>query len=81
MTDLNKVAQEIAALEFVASANVWNDRRVYVNLKGFDRSFAGDRQAKAYYDINAGWVVEKVKGTTSRAFDDSLFALKSHVNA
>ena len=81
MTDLNQIAKEIAELDVVASASVWNDRRVYVNLVGFDRSFAGDRNTKVFFDPKTGWNADLGKGTTSRKFYDSLEALRAHIAA
>jgi hypothetical protein len=45
--------------------------RYYVNLKSYDRSFAGDRSAKIYIDHTAAVVKTKPKGTMSRDFSDS----------
>lgn len=63
----------------VYSANFWADRRVYINFVGFDRSFAGCRNLKVYYDIKGGWRFEGDKGTyapefirNARAFAESV---------
>ena len=74
MSNLTALATEVAARPEVASAKVWNDRRVYVNFVGFDGSKAGDRNAKCYYDAKAGWVIDGLKGTMSSEFNRSIRA-------
>jgi len=72
--------QEIAAAaenkSFVETATVWRERRVYVNLVGANRSFAGDRNLKVYYD-GRRWVFDGYKGTMSRDFADSFAAFRA----
>ena len=65
---LTEIKAEAEAFAGVASANVWADRRVYINFIGFDRSFAGCRNLKVYYDIKAGWRFEGDKGTYASEF-------------
>ena len=47
---LQEIAEAAEKMNFVETATVWKERRVYVNLVGANRSFAGDRNLKAYYD-------------------------------
>lgn len=66
---LTEIAAEIATLPEVHSASVWQDRRVYVNIAGRNNSFAGDRNAKVYYDASAQqWRIDGLKGTMSSEF-------------
>ena len=65
---LDQIAAEVAEYSEVASAKVWNDRRVYINFVGFDRSFAGCRNLKVYYDAKTGWRFEGDKGTYASEF-------------
>lgn len=65
---LAEIKAAAEALEGVSSANIWADRRVYVNFVGHDKSFAGCRNLKIYYDIKAGWRVEGIKGTYASEF-------------
>jgi hypothetical protein len=72
MTTLNEVKAEIEKLPCVYSASIWNERRVYVNLIGQDKSWNGDRTARVYFESKLGWVIDKGKGFTSTAFQKSL---------
>jgi len=73
---LQKIAEAAEKMNFVETATVWKERRVYVNLVGANRSFAGDRNLKAYYD-GRRWVFDGYKGTMSRDFADSFEAFRA----
>lgn len=69
MTDLNQIALEIAELPEVYSARVWDNRRVYVNITGRNDKFAGDRNAKVFFDAKLDrWVIDGLKGCMSGEF-------------
>ena len=76
---LSEIKTEVEALEGVYSANIWADRRIYINFVGFDRSFAGCRNLKVYYDINSGWRFEGDKGTYASEFIRNARAFAAHV--
>jgi hypothetical protein len=62
---------KIESLAEVASVNVWNGKRAYINLTAADRSFAGCRSHQLYIDMQTGALVDQMgKGTTPRAFDE-----------
>ena len=79
MTDLHAIATELADHPAVYSTNVWNDRRVYVNLVGSDRSYAGDRSLKVFFDAKLGWVFDEGKGIRTSALNASLDQFRAHV--
>lgn len=79
MTNLIEIKTEAEKFEGVYSASVWNDRRVYVNFVGFDRSFAGCRNLKVYYDVKAGWCFDGDKGTYASDFIRNARAFAEHV--
>lgn len=69
--------EKAKALDVVASVNFHQPSgRHYVNLRGQDKGFAGDRNTKVYIK-NDKLVVEEGKGTTSRGFWECLKALKA----
>lgn len=72
MTDLTAIVAEITQLPEVYSAKIWDGRRVYVNIVGYDRAFAGDRNAKVYYDLKLGWQIDGLKGNRSSTFGHNL---------
>lgn len=76
---LKEIKAEVEAFEGVYSASIWNDRRVYVNFTGFDRSFAGCRNLKVYYDIKSGWRFEGDKGNYTSEFIRNARAFVAHV--
>lgn len=71
---LEDVADAANKLECVYRASVWNGRRVYINLTGFNPQFAGDKNLKVFFDAKLGWKVEGLKGNMSRAITSSLNA-------
>lgn len=77
--DLEKIRIEAEMFHGVYSATIWNGRRVYVNFVGFDRSFAGCRNLKVYYDAKAGWRFEGDKGTYPSEFISNARKFASHV--
>lgn len=79
MTSLEQIAADTRKLPMVASANVWKEKRVYVNFHGAERSFRGDYTYKVFFCIDRGWVFEMGKGTTSRSFDADLEAFRAAV--
>jgi hypothetical protein len=69
MTDLNAIVTEISKLNEVYGAKIWNDRRVYVNITGAKKDFAGDRNAKVFFDAKDGkWHIDGLKGCMSQEF-------------
>lgn len=69
-------------LPYVATAKVWNDSRVYLTIRGNGGSYRGEGSAKIYLDLMSGKLVEQAgKGTTSRAWDDNVKALRAAVAA
>ena len=76
---LAEIKAEAEAFAGVSSANIWNDRRVYINFVGYDRSFAGCRNLKVYYDIKTGWQFEGAKGTYTSDFARNARAFAEHV--
>lgn len=44
--------------------------RTYINLAGNGGSYAGERTSKLYIDQDGKVVLERGKGTTSRAWDE-----------
>lgn len=70
---LEEIRDEAQKHDSVAYAKIWEGRRVYVNFKGYDAGFKGDRSLKVYYDIKVGWVLEKGRGALSKAFTDSVY--------
>ncbi len=79
MTDLNTIKTEAEKFEGVYSASIWNDRRVYINFVGADRSFAGCRNLKVYYDIREGWQFTGDKGNYPSEFIRNARAFAAHV--
>lgn len=77
MTNLKEIAAAAEKMDCVYGASIWNERRVYVNLVGADRSFAGDRNLKVFWDAKAGWVVDGLKGTMTSKCRESLEAFKT----
>lgn len=69
---LEDIAAEMNKRLEVYQAKVWNGRRVYVNFVGFNARFAGDKNAKCFYDPKLGWVIEGLKGTMSSDFSSSI---------
>lgn len=69
---LEDIAAAIEARPEVARASVWNGRRVYVNFVGFSAKFAGDKNARCFYEAGRGWVIEGLKGNMSSQFSDSI---------
>lgn len=67
---------EIRTLPMVRSANEWKDR-VYINLHGNGRNFAGERNSKVWVRADGQLMVERGKGMTSREWDASLKALRA----
>jgi hypothetical protein len=50
--------------------------RCYLTLKGQNKSWAGDRNAKVYWDNQSNeLVIQRGKGLTSEAFEKSLQSL------
>lgn len=66
--DLATMAKQLLDRPDVYTAKVWQDRRIYVGLTGYDKSWAGDRNLKMYYDPKLGWVYEGFKGLMSHGF-------------
>lgn len=79
MKTLAEIKAEAEAFDGVYSANIWNDRRVYVNFVGYDRSFAGCRNLRVYYDIKAGWQFDGDKGNYPSEFIANARAFAEHV--
>lgn len=79
MTNLSEIKTEAEKFEGVASAAIWNDRRVYINFAGADRSFSGCRNLKIYYDITDGWQFQGDKGNYPSAFIRNARAFADHV--
>lgn len=77
--NLHAIAAEVAEHPAVYSAKVWNDRRVYVNLVGADRGFAGDRNLKVFFDAKLGWVFEEGRGIRTSALNASLDQFRAHI--
>ena len=67
-TDRSAIIAEIEKLSCVYSAKEFGDKRVYVNIVGRNNSFAGDRNAKVFYDTKLGWRIEGLKGNMSHEF-------------
>lgn len=76
---LTEIAAEADQFPGVHSAKVWNDRRVYINFVGFDRSFAGCRNLKVYFDAKLGWTFDGDKGTYASEFIRNARAFAEHV--
>ena len=69
MIDLKEIKKQAEAIEGVYSANIWNDRRVYINFVGYDKSFAGCRNLRVYFDVRIGaWTFEGDKGNYASEF-------------
>lgn len=79
MTNLIEIKTEAEKFDGVYSASVWSDRRVYVNFVGADRSFAGCRNLKVYYDDNSGWQFHGDKGNYPSDFIRNARAFAQHV--
>ena len=79
MTALSEIKTEAEKFEGVYSASIWNDRRVYINFAGADRSFAGCRNLKVYYDARTGWQFEGDKGNYPSSFIRNARAFAEHV--
>lgn len=70
---LAEIATEAQALPEVYNASIWNDRRVYVTITGRDTSFAGDRNAKVYWDSKTQrWHIDGLKGVMSSEFRNNI---------
>lgn len=78
-TDTIITAGVVAEFPGVAKTAEWNDR-VYINLDGFDRSFAGDRNLKIWVR-GKRLVIEGRKGCTSSSFDRNLSAFREALGA
>jgi len=76
LTEIKAQAEQFAGVE---RASIWNDRRVYINFAGADRSFAGCRHLKVYYDATRGWCFDGDKGTYPAAFIRNARAFAAHV--
>lgn len=76
---LAEIAKQASDHAGVYAANVWNERRVYINFVGYNRTFAGDRNLKVFYDPKLGWVVEGTKGIISSAMRRSAVAFLATV--
>ena len=74
MTTISEIIAEVSALPQVDSAKPWEGRRVYVNIAGRNNSFAGDRNAKVWWDAKTGWHIEGLKGNRSATFGANLRA-------
>jgi len=68
MTTQSEIIAEVSKLDSVYSAKAFGDKRVYVNIVGYNRSFAGDRNAKVFWDTKLGWRIEGLKGNMSHEF-------------
>jgi hypothetical protein len=69
MANLNEILAEVQKLPEVYSAKIWEDRRIYINITGAKKDFAGDRNAKIFYDAKTErWHIEGLKGTMSSEF-------------
>lgn len=74
MATISEIIAEVSPLPMVERATVWDGRRVYVNIAGRDNSFAGDRNAKVWWDAKTGWHIDGLKGTRSATFGSNLRA-------
>lgn len=72
MPTVNEIIAEVSPLQEVYSTKAWEGRRVYVNIAGADRSKAGDRNAKVYWDTKTGWHIDGIKGTMSATFSANI---------
>ncbi|ODT13494.1 MAG: hypothetical protein ABS35_37690 [Kaistia sp. SCN 65-12] len=79
MANLSEIKTEAEKFEGVYSTSIWNDRRVYINFVGADRSFAGCRNLKVYYDIKTGWQFQGDKGNFPADFIRNARAFAEHV--
>ena len=70
MTDLNQLAADLNEKDYIASAKVWQDRRIYVTFASTDRGFRGDRNAKTYYEAGE-WHIDHGKGTNSPGYNEA----------
>lgn len=78
-TTLEAIAADAMQRPEVYDAKIWDNRRVYINFVGYDRSFAGCRNLKVYYDSKAGWRFEGAKGTYPSEFINNARAFAEHV--
>lgn len=72
--NLDEVKTELDGKAYVYSTSIWKDRRIYLNLVGANRTFAGDRNLRVFFDEKIGWVYEGFKGTMSNAHTSSFDA-------
>ena len=69
---MEAIAKIAAEKDYVDSANIWNEKRVYVNLAGKDMGYNGDRNLKIWYSEATGWVAQGFKGIMTSAMTESL---------
>lgn len=73
--------EKVLSSKEVKKFNVWekgNVRRIYITLKGVQRSFRGDNNFKVYIE-DATLKTQSGKGITSNLFDESLEAFQNYV--
>lgn len=72
---MEELLKRVVALPMVASANLWEGRagirRIYINLRGRDKSFRGCRTHKLFIE-DGNLINERGPGMTPRAYDESL---------
>lgn len=71
---IEQIAKAAETLKCVSRASVWQGRRVYVNLCGYNHKFAGDRNLKVFFEFGSKsrWVIDGIKGNMSVALTKSL---------
>ena len=77
------MTEKLEAIKQHPAVTNWSDwergnmKRTYLNLSGYQSSFAGCRSTKVYWDHKAEKIViERGKGTTPRDFDASINAIQ-----
>ena len=72
---MEELLKRVRDLPMVASANLWEGcagiRRIYINLRGRDKSFRGCRTHKLFIE-DGNLINERGPGMTPRAYDESL---------
>ena len=76
-------AKELAmSSPHIASAQIWNERRVYVTPMDKNAAWHGDRSFKCWYDLAADkWFYDCAKGKRSEAFSRNCEAFCKLVDA
>ena len=76
------LTEKIKNSDLVVSTKEYNPSaavsRLYITLKGFDRSYRGDQGTQVYIDNKSGLLIVKraAKGLVSRGLEESLTTLR-----